>query len=52
VGDGLHGMGGGAGMLIHNADTEQGFSIKFWGATDRWVLDYEGLALICAPEKA
>lgn len=45
------GMGGGAGMLIQKADTEQGFSIRFWGATDRWVLDYEGLALIGVPEK-
>jgi CRISPR-associated protein Cas2 len=43
-------MGGGAGMLIHNADNEQGFAIRFWGATNRWVLDYEGLTLIRVPE--
>ena len=44
------GMGGGAGMLIHNADNEQGFAVRFWGATNRWVVDWEGLALIRVPE--
>jgi len=39
-------MNGGAGMLIHHANNEQGFAIRFWGATSRWVLDYEGLTLI------
>jgi CRISPR-associated protein Cas2 len=30
-------MDGGAGMLIHNADNEQGFSVRFWGGqTVRW----------------
>lgn len=43
-------MQGGAGMLIHNADNEQGFAVRFWGSTNRWVLDFEGLALIRAPE--
>ena len=43
-------MAGGAGMLIQNADNEQGFSLRFWGATNRSVLDYEGLTLIQVPE--
>jgi CRISPR-associated protein Cas2 len=43
-------MAGGAGMLIHNADNEQGFSVRFWGATNRSVVDYEGLTLIQVPE--
>jgi CRISPR-associated protein Cas2 len=44
------GMEGGAGMLIHNADNEQGFAVRFWGATNRWVVDWEGLTLIRVPE--
>lgn len=43
-------MQGGAGILIHNADTEQGFGIRFWGGTNRWMLDYEGLSLVRVPE--
>jgi CRISPR-associated protein Cas2 len=43
-------MAGGAGILIHNADNEQGFSVRFWGATNRLVVDWEGLTLIQAPE--
>ena len=40
------GMSGGAGMLVHNADTEQGFAVRFWGATARSVVDFEGLLLV------
>ena len=43
-------MGGGSGMLIYPADNEQGFSIQFWGATNRWVVQMEGLTLIQVPE--
>jgi CRISPR-associated protein Cas2 len=42
-------MAGGAAMMIHNADTEQGFSVRFWGATTRSVVDFEGLTLIQLP---
>lgn len=42
-------MKGGAGMLIHNADTEQGFAIRFWGMPGRTVVDFEGLWLIQVP---
>jgi len=43
------GMKGGAGTLVHSSDTEQGYAIRFWGATSRWVIDMEGLALIRVP---
>jgi hypothetical protein len=39
-------MAGGAGMLVYDARNEQGFEIEFWGATDRWIVDYEGLKLV------
>lgn len=39
-------MDGGAGMLVHTADTEQGFAIRFWGATGRSIVDFEGLSLV------
>ena len=42
-------MKDGAGMLVHSADTEQGFAIKFWGGTRRSVADFDGLALIRVP---
>lgn len=43
-------MAGGAGMLIHSSDGEQGFRVRFWGATNRWVIDQEGLTLIQWPK--
>lgn len=43
-------MDGGAGMLIYNADNEQGFAVRFWGSTTRWAVDYEGLTLIQVPK--
>ncbi len=42
-------MKGGAGMLVYSADTEQGYAIRFHGATSRTVVDFEGLALIRVP---
>lgn len=39
-------VGGGAAMLIHPADTEQGFAIRFWGKTSRTAVDFEGLFLL------
>ena len=39
-------IGGGAGMLIYPADTEQGFAIRFWGKTSHTVADFDGLFLI------
>jgi CRISPR-associated protein Cas2 len=43
-------MAGGAGMMIYRTDNEQGFAVRFWGATNRSVVDYEGLTLIQVPE--
>lgn len=43
------GMNGGAGLLVHSTDNEQGFAIRFWGATNRWVEDFEGLTLVRVP---
>ena len=42
-------MGGGAGLLLYHADTEQGFAFRFWGATSRQVRDFEGLSLMLTP---
>ncbi len=39
-------MRGGAGLMVHSADVEQGFAIRFWGSTNRSVVDFEGLSLI------
>jgi CRISPR-associated protein Cas2 len=44
-------MAGGAGTLIYTARNEQGFEIRFWGATRRSVLDWEGLKLVSVPEE-
>jgi CRISPR-associated protein Cas2 len=43
-------MRGGAGMLVYSSDNEQGFSMRFWGSTSRWVSDFEGLTLVTVPE--
>lgn len=39
-------MADGAGMLIHSANTEQGFAIRIYGNLGREVIDFEGLSLI------
>ena len=41
----------GAAMMFHTANTEQGYDIKFSGATTREVVDFEGLKLIRCPPK-
>jgi len=43
-------MRGGAGTLIYAANTEQGYRVRFWGATSRWVVELEGLTLVQKPE--
>jgi CRISPR-associated protein Cas2 len=45
-------MGGGAGMMLHTTDSEQGFAVRLWGTTSRIAVDYEGLSLIARPAKA
>lgn len=42
-------MKGGAGIVAYPSRNEQGFAIEFWGATDRLVVDREGLTLIQIP---
>ena len=42
-------MGGGAGLLLHSADTEQGFAVRFSGDTSRRVVDFDGLVLVQRP---
>jgi CRISPR-associated protein Cas2 len=44
------GMKGGAGILTYPARNEQGFEVEFWGATDRWVVDRDGLKLVQVPK--
>lgn len=41
------GMGGA--VLLHNADTEQGFKIRLHGSTSRSIEDFDGLCLIRIP---
>ncbi|MBM4285884.1 MAG: type I-E CRISPR-associated endoribonuclease Cas2 [Deltaproteobacteria bacterium] len=41
---------GGASLLIHNADREQGFAMRMWGEPSRRVVDFEGLFLIRVPK--
>ncbi len=43
-------IAGGAARLIWTDNSEQGFTVRFWGATDRWVVNLEGLNLIQIPE--
>jgi CRISPR-associated protein Cas2 len=42
-------MSGGAGLLVYQAATEQGFEIRFWNRPARWVEDYDGLELVRTP---
>lgn len=44
------GMKGGAGILAYSARNEQGFELEFWGATDRLIVDREGLKLVQVPK--
>ncbi|MCW5968615.1 MAG: type I-E CRISPR-associated endoribonuclease Cas2 [Blastocatellales bacterium] len=45
-------MRSGAGMMIHNAQNEQGFAIRYHGDTSRTVEDFDGLLLIRVPFKS
>jgi CRISPR-associated protein Cas2 len=40
------GVRGGAATLIHTSDSEQGFSVRLWGAPSRDVVDFDGLWLV------
>jgi CRISPR-associated protein Cas2 len=41
---------GGAALLIHSSDREQGFALRTFGETSRRVEDFEGLLLIRLPQ--
>ncbi len=41
---------GGAAILIYPSDNEQGFAIRFWGASSRSIIDREGLTLVSIPK--
>lgn len=41
---------GGAAVLIHSADTEQGFAVRFWAGPRRIPEEFEGLTLVRVPE--
>ena len=41
----------GGAILIHNAQTEQGFATRIHGDTSRDLVDYEGLILVKVPQK-
>ena len=43
------GMKGGAGLMVHSSDCEQGFALRYWGTTTRAVVNYDGLQLIKVP---
>lgn len=40
----------GGAMMIYSTNNEQGFAVRLWGYMDRWVEDFEGLALIRIPK--
>ena len=40
------GSKGGAGMLVHTCDNEQGFAFRLHGTPSRAVIDFDGLSLI------
>jgi CRISPR-associated protein Cas2 len=40
---------GGACILVHSANCEQGFAVRLWGRASREVVDYDGLQLIRVP---
>ena len=44
-------MGEGGGILMHSADNEQGFELRFWGTPSRRVRDFEGLQLVQVPRE-
>jgi CRISPR-associated protein Cas2 len=41
---------GGAGLLLHSTNREQGFAVRMWGEPRRRVEDFEGLFLIRIPQ--
>ncbi len=44
-------MGKGGGIMVHSADNEQGFELRFWGTPGRSVRDFEGIQLVQQPQE-
>jgi len=42
-------LGDGGAMLVHNADTEQGFAVRAIGDPSRELADYDGMTLVREP---
>ena len=42
--------GEGGSMLIWTTNNEQGYAIRHWGKTSRYILDWDGLQLVTIPE--
>jgi CRISPR-associated protein Cas2 len=43
----------GAGVVqIWSTNNEQGYQVRIWGHTQRKIVDYEGLKLVCIPTSA
>ena len=45
------GMAGGGGVLVHTADNEQGYIVRFVGSTGRDMRDFDGLQLVQQPSR-
>ena len=41
---------GGAGIMVHDNASEQGFAIRTFGDTSRAIIDWEGLLLVHVPK--
>ena len=41
---------GGAALLVHASDNEQGFAIRCWNDTSRRIVDFDGLRLAQLPK--
>lgn len=39
-------MANGGGFLVHSADNEQGFEVRFYGNPSRTIRDFEGIQLV------
>ena len=42
---------GGAVVMIHTTNNEQGFAFREWGAPGRTIRDFDGLSLVTVPQE-
>lgn len=45
----MHSAPTGGGMMIYNSNTEQGFAVRSFGDTNRFLVDIEGIILATLP---